>query len=97
MEKVCPWCGQPSDQRRLKNRTDFQSRHKQLIILCHSLFLGVLSLHIYHHHHHHHHHHQHHLEIYNALITVWTGALQEVGLHCSVVERRSLASELPQS
>jgi len=22
MEKVCPWCGQPSDQGRLKNRTE---------------------------------------------------------------------------
>jgi len=22
MEKVCPWCGQPSDRGRLKNRTE---------------------------------------------------------------------------
>jgi len=22
MEKVCPWCGQPSDQGRLKNKTE---------------------------------------------------------------------------
>jgi len=30
MEKVCPWCGQPSDRGRLKNRTrvgQYQKKH----------------------------------------------------------------------
>jgi len=27
MEKVCPWCGQPSDQGQLENRTESSTKH----------------------------------------------------------------------
>jgi len=33
MEKVRPWCGQPSDQGRLKNRTEQDKYHN--IFYCH--------------------------------------------------------------
>ena len=38
MEKVRPWCGQPSDRGRLKNRTE--ADHRQLTVYKHVLALN---------------------------------------------------------
>ena len=38
MEKVRPWCGQPSDRGRLKNRTELHAADACSVILCIRLF-----------------------------------------------------------
>ena len=50
MEKVCPWCGQPSDQGRLKNRTEQNVCELILTLMsgshpriCHHLQLQLLQ------------------------------------------------------
>ena len=83
MEKVCPWCGQPSDQRRLKNRTEAHSHSVTLLSLVQfcssSCALGVKSA------------------VHDCLVMCTVFRLRSKGRRCAVSQLAASSVPLPMS